>query len=198
MADNEIAVRSSRTSPNGNMTFEGTRILFRNFEGREGRYNAKGDRNFCLILADEDAEVMKAAGWNIKYLKAREEGEPDQPYVKVFVSYKYESKAPRVVLITSRGRTAVPEDLVQMLDWAPSTNIDLIINPSHWDVNGKTGIKAYLKSIYVTLEEDDLERKYADVPDSAQNSLPVASGAQLSIEASREDEDIIDAEWEEV
>jgi hypothetical protein len=66
-------------------------------------------------------------------------------------------------LITSRGRTNLGEDAVEMLDWADILNVDLIVRPYEWNVNGKTGIKAYLQSIYVTIQEDALEQKYSEL-----------------------------------
>jgi hypothetical protein len=67
------------------------------------------------------------------------------------------------VLITSRGRTNLDENAVEMLDWADILNVDLMVRPYEWNVNGKTGIKAYLQSIYVTIQEDELERKYSEL-----------------------------------
>jgi len=152
------------------VTFENARIIFRNFSGKEGRYNAKGDRNFCLLLETDEARTMEEEGWNVKYLRPREEGDEPQPYIQVSVNYG--ARPPRAVLITHRGRTNLGEGEIVILDWAEIRNVDLIINPYYWEVNGKTGIKAYLKSIYVSIIEDELEMKYSDVPDSAMNTIP--------------------------
>lgn len=143
---------------------EGVRIIFRNFSGKEGQYNREGDRNFAVLLDEKVAEEMAADDWNVKWLKPREdeEDEPPQAYLPVSVNFD-KGRPPRVVLITSRGRTNLGADDVELLDWADITNVDLIVRPYAWDVSGKSGIKAYLQSLYVTIEEDELERKYADV-----------------------------------
>jgi hypothetical protein len=142
---------------------EGVRIVFRNFAGKEGQYNREGDRNFAVLLDDTVANSMAEDGWNVKWLKPREEEaeESAQAYLQVSVSYK--GRPPRIVLITSRGRSNLDENQVEMLDWADITNVDLIVRPYEWTVNQKTGIKAYLQSIYVTIEEDPLELKYAEL-----------------------------------
>lgn len=138
---------------------EDARIIFRNFAGKEGQYNREGDRNFAVILPPDIAERMANDGWNVRYLPGREEGEEDTPYISVAVNFK--NRPPNVVMITSSGRTQLHEDSVEVLDWADIRTADLIARGYEWMVNGKGGIKAYLKSLFVTIEEDVLERKYA-------------------------------------
>lgn len=138
---------------------EDARLVFRNFSGKEGQYNREGDRNFSVILDPEIAEVMLRDGWNVKYLASRDNGEPDTPYIQVAVNFK--NRPPRIVMITSTARTTLNEESVEVLDWAEIRTADLIARAYFWEVNGKTGIKAYLQSLFVTIEEDALERKYA-------------------------------------
>jgi len=138
---------------------EDAKIVFLNFEGKEGQYNKKGDRNFSVILDQETADQMLADGWNVKYLRAREEGDIQDPYITVSVNYA--NRPPRVVLITSGGRTQLDEDSVEVLDYADIEKVDLIARGYDWEVNGKSGTKAYLKSMFVTIAEDELEKKYS-------------------------------------
>lgn len=148
----------------GTVIIENAQIIFRNFSGKEGMYNKAGERDFCVILDPDVAEEMARDGWNIKTLKEREEGVPGSPYVNVNVSFK--GRPPTIYMITSRGRTAVTEDIVELLDFVEFKTADLILNPYNWDVNGNRGVKAYLKSLYVTIEEDFLDLKYREVPDA--------------------------------
>ena len=103
-----------------NLVFEDARIVFRNFTGREGQFNAEGERNFCLLLNPEDANQMSADGWNIKVLKPRDSDDAPQPYVQVKVGYKV--FPPTIKTITSRGANIITEDLLEMLDYVELVN----------------------------------------------------------------------------
>ena len=146
-----------------NVVLEDVRLIFRNFSGKEGKFNSAGDRNFGVLIDTKLARKMENDGWNIKWLQPRDEGEEEQAFLRVSVSYKV--RPPRVVLITSNGRNPLKESQIEMLDWADILSVDLVINPYRWEVGEGSGIKAYLKSLFVTIDEDPLERKYAAVDD---------------------------------
>lgn len=159
---------------NNNITIENARIGFRNFSGAEGRFNPKGQRNFCVFLDYDLAHVLEEDGWNVKYLSPRDEDESPQAYLQVKVYFNTNPEIRdnmQIVLISHGKKTRLNEDTISILDWAEIENVDLIIRPYDWEVSGKTGRKAYLKSIYVTLKEDELESKYYDIPDSARSSI---------------------------
>ena len=160
---------SKKVALKDNITIENARLVFKNFSGKEGRYNAKGNRNFCVLLNNDIAEVLRKDGWSVKWLNPREEEEEPQAYIQVTV--KFGSIPPKIVLVSSKGKTVLGEDEVSLIDWAEIKNADIVIRPYNWEVNGKTGVKAYLKSLWVTIVEDEFEDKYRDVPDSAVNSM---------------------------
>jgi hypothetical protein len=159
---------------------EGATIIWRNFEGREGMYNAKGDRNFALVLDDATARQLEATGWNVKRKPGREEGEEELIVLSVAVSYKI--KPPRVVLIGRKFdhraqeerliRTPLDEELVGLVDSLEFDNVDVILNPYDWRLkSGKTGRKAYLKTFFGLVHQDPLEAKYAHIPEEEQFAL---------------------------
>ena len=124
---------------------------------------------------------MEAEKWNVKYLNPREEGEEPQAYLQVTVGFNQNSRPPKIVMVTSRGKTTLDENMVELLDWAEITMTDMALNPYDWEVNGKTGRKAYVKSLFANIYEDELDRKYIDVPDSAANTLAIEAGGPSDI-----------------
>jgi hypothetical protein len=142
---------------------EDAKLIFRNFAGKEDQYNKEGNKNFAVLLDDATAEMLLNDGWNVKYLKAREEGDEPQPYLPVGV--RFDIMPPTIVMITSSGRARLDDDSVAVLDWANILTVDLIVRAYTWAVGDKSGTKGYLKSMYVTIEEDELEKKYAIPPE---------------------------------
>ena len=140
---------------------EDAEIMFRNFAGKEGPYNSDGTRSFALVLTPEFAAQLEKDGWNVKVTKEREEdGDilPGTPFLPVGV--RFDIKPPTIYLVTESTRTALDENSVSILDWADIKLIDVMIRPYDWEYNGKTGTKAYVQSLFVTINEDPLERKY--------------------------------------
>ena len=145
---------------NDRLSIENAQIMFRNFEGREERYNAKGNKNFCVVLDEKTAQQLFEDGWNVKELPPREEGDDSKYILNVKVSYKYERYAPKVVIYAGGVPTVLNDETIGELDYADIESVDVIIRPRHWEMKGEEGIKAYLSVMYVTVEEDIFAKKY--------------------------------------
>lgn len=144
------------------LIIENGQIIFRNFSGKESKYNREGCRNFCVVIGESDlTQKLMDDGWNVRSLPPRDEDEDLKYYLPVTVNFM--NIPPKVLMITRKSKIRLTEESVDSLDFAEIKNADIVIRPYHWNVNEKTGIKAYLKSLYITIDEDAFAEKYEDI-----------------------------------
>lgn len=141
-------------APRGILQIDDARIIHRNFAGVGSKFNREGDRNFSLVIEDQDiADKLIEEGWNVKIKEPREEG--DVPFMFLPVKVKFNDRGPSVYLKSGPTNCVrLDEDTIDCLDNVDILSVDLDIRPYDWEVNGEVGRTAYLQSIYVTQEVD--------------------------------------------
>lgn len=140
-------------APRDILQIDDARIIYRNFTGVGSKFNREGDRNFAVVIPDEEtANELVANGWNVKIKPPRDED--DAPFMFLPVKIKFNDRGPDVYLLTGKKLNKLDEESIACLDNVDIVSVDLDIRPYDWDVNGKTGRTAYLKSIKVTQEID--------------------------------------------
>ena len=140
-------------APRDILQIDDARIIYRNFAGRGDKYNREGDRNFAVVIPDEEmADELTNLGWNVKIKPPREDG--DTPFMFLPVKVKFNDRGPNVYLKTGNVQNRLDEESVGLLDNIDIISVDLDIRPFDWDVNGKQGRTAYLQSIRVIQDVD--------------------------------------------
>ena len=142
-------------APRGILQIDDARITYRNFAGRGDKYNREGDRNFALIIPDQEiADALLNEGWNVKIKPPREEG--DTPFMYITVKVKFSDFGPHIYLVTGKRMNKLDEESVACLDNISIGGVNLDIRPFDWTMpNGQCGRTAYLQSIKVVQRVDD-------------------------------------------
>ena len=143
------------------------RIIFRNFEGRADKYNHAGNRNFAVVipnqeLADELVNDLNeyGVGWNVKVRESQEEGEDDFRYLPIKV--KFNNRGPAVYLESGGRRNKLNEDTIALLDNIDIESVSMDIRPYDDIINGKPFRTAYLQAICVVQNIDRFAARYAE------------------------------------
>ena len=143
----------------GVLQIEDARIIFRNFTGQGSKYNREGDRNFAVLIPDEDiANKLIEDGWSVKIKPPREDGESSFMYLPVKI--KFNHRGPGIYLVSGDKVTRLNEDTIDMLDEVDIKSVDVDLRPYDWEVNGKRGRSAYLQALNVIQNIDRFAARY--------------------------------------
>ena len=142
------------------LEIEDARIVYRNFAGIGSKFNREGDRNFAVVIPNQEvADELIEAGWNVKIKPPREDYE--DPFMFIPVKVKFNSRGPAAYVVSGTSVTRLNEDTIGMLDEIDIASVDMDLRPFDWEVNGKTGRTAYLQAINVTQNIDRFGARYA-------------------------------------
>lgn len=147
-------VEPNRAFPNGYLEINDARIIWPNFEGRGDRFNKQGDRNFTLVIPDQEiAEALMndkskyGDGWNVK-IKKRDDDEA--PFMNMKVKVSFNGRGPNIYLVSGNKQVALNEDTVKCLDYIDIISCDMDIRPFDGKMpNGQTFRTAYLSAMRV-------------------------------------------------
>lgn len=159
---NEIARREDDRT----ILIDDAHIMFRNFSGAPDKFNALGGkRYFHAVIPPQLVATLEEQGYNIKYLKPREEGDLPTAHLKISINTEGR-QPPKVYVVNSKGRRQLTPEMFPMLDWADFGRIDLIWNryTRQWP-DGRTTTTAYLQTFFGFVREDELEQRYSEIPD---------------------------------
>ena len=140
-------------APRGILQIDDARIIYRNFSGVGSKYNREGDRNFAVVIPNQEiADELIKEGWNVRIKPPREEDE--DPFMYLPVKIKFSDRGPNCYLRSGKIQTKLTESTIGCVDDIDILSVDLDLRPFDWDVNGKIGRTAYLQSIRVTQKID--------------------------------------------
>ena len=148
-------------APRGILQIDDARIIYRNFAGEATKFNRAGDRNFAVVIPDQEtADALVDQGWNVKIKPPREDG--DDPFMFLPVKIKFNNNGPRVYLRTGSRRNRLDEESICCLDDIDIESVDLDIRPYDWEVNGKHGRTAYLQGAEIFQKLDRFTARFEE------------------------------------
>ena len=157
-------------APRGILQIDDAKLVYRNFSGVGSKYNREGDRNFALIIPDQEtADALindtneYGVGWNVRIKPPREDG--DEPFMYLPVKIRFNDRGPNVYLQTGNARNKLDAESIGCLDNIDIESVDMDLRPYDWDVNGRTGRTAYLQSMQVVQRIDRFAARYANMTD---------------------------------
>lgn len=148
-------------APKGILQIDDARIIYRNFAGHGSKFNREGDRNFAVIIPNQEiADELIESGWNVKIKPPRDD--QDMPFMYLPVKIKFNDRGPNVYLVTGERRNKLDKEAIGCIDDIDISSVSLDIRPYDWEVNGKVGRTAYLQAMQVIQEIDRFAARFAE------------------------------------
>ena len=165
--------------------FPNCRTTYKNFEGRKNEYNDAGQKTFSIRISEEEAlhrfpmgydaygEIVYGPGLidqglNVKPMPHREDEINPDWHLPVSIRYDpdFPSRNPGVTMISTdtNGRpvhTSLNEFSIGLIDRADVIEYNVAVRIHNWKKNGKSGRKAYLRNMDVTVYQDCVEKRRA-------------------------------------
>lgn len=164
----------------------------KNFSGSTGlwwdKFNDGTKRKIAVKLTEEEANWFAAQGAKVRVMEPNEKYPDPKFFVEVNISYRGKTPpapgqpwntfehGPRIVMVVPGGQNRdLTEETVGNLDRSYITKVDMEINMGQAKLrdgsrvmrNGIPGVTLYAERIFATVERNELEARYEDIPAEA-------------------------------
>lgn len=149
------------------LTFHNVELRRRNFSGVKDDFNERGNRQVLIVVGKQHAydlgfdsvtdmfNALKADDWKVKRFNATDENNDPDMYFPATAVY-YDRDKSSIFMKTGRNSRLLTEQTVGLLDSADIENTDVILSKHYYDSHGKQGYNVRIKSMEVTVIEDEI------------------------------------------
>ena len=139
------------------------KLIWCNLCGRAAQYNEDGQRNFNVVLDEDSYNRLKDAGVNVRIRPSRDESAEPQYLLKVNLGYDF--RPPVIYIDNGENERELSVGELSIIDDAAMdgtiSHVDLSFRASRSRRRTDNyGLSAWLKSMYVRIEEDPIVRRH--------------------------------------
>lgn len=155
------------------------KIAYSNFSGSPTQYNPEGGkRSVTFVIPDDIADELINEGWPVR---KQEFDDGTSRYLLdaafLFRTRNGQPRDPKIFIVRDNRLIHVTEDTADALDRADIVSVDAVIAASYWEYAGRSGIKAYINSMYLTIKENPIDEKYRKMMEEAEAGIPDISSS---------------------
>lgn len=141
---------------------------FRNFDGAPKPWTPRGQKGpiqFAIALTEDRVDELASEGVEVLYTKPWPDAPADwEPTPFVNIHMRFDNFPPKVWMVTETRKVELTEETLGLLNYAEIVSADLKFNISHYKAPTGEGVKLYAQTLYVVIDEDPLDAKYAHIP----------------------------------